>query len=84
MTRAERIEMARQRALEYADAGDLAQAHASLVADLTKSEDTAEVAVEIGTAGMARMIDGDLSTPAEMRRWIEGATARILHRPDCN
>jgi hypothetical protein len=70
MTRAEHLAWAKGRALEYADAGDTANAFASLASDLNKHpETTGHAAVELG--GML-LFAGHLSTPAKMREFIEG------------
>lgn len=70
MTRQEHLELAKKRALEYVDRGDLDQAWASIASDLQKHPDTQRHAgLELGTA---LMIHGHLSTPERMRQWIEG------------
>lgn len=70
MTRQEHLEWAKQRALEYADAGDIQNAFASMASDLGKHP---ELANHFGIQlGMMQLMGGMLNTPAEMRRFIEG------------
>ena len=70
MTRAEHLRWAKDRALVYADMGDVSQAMASLGSDLNKHPETK------GHAGMELMmmlaVNGHLSTPREIRKFIEG------------
>jgi hypothetical protein len=70
MTRAEHLAWAKERALEYADRGDVSQAIASLGSDLNKHPETKN------HAGMELMmmlaIGGHLDSPAELRKFIEG------------
>lgn len=69
MTRQEHMEWCKQRALEYVDT-DPQGAYASMVSDLGKHPETANhVGIQLG---MMQMIGGMLSTPAEMRKFIEG------------
>lgn len=68
--RHEHIEWCKQRALEYVDNGDLKNAYASMCSDLTKHPET-ENHSAIGL-GMALMMNGNLSTTEEMRKFIEG------------
>lgn len=69
-TRAEHLAWCKERALEYADAGDLANAWASMVSDLGKHPETAgHAAIELG--GMELMA-GTIRTHAQMRDFIEG------------
>src|SRR5688500_7429244 len=70
MTRQEHLERCKQRALEYADAGDTQNAWASMASDLGKHPETANHAgIQLG---MMQMMGGMLSTPQEMRKFIEG------------
>ena len=70
MTREEHLEWCKKRALEYVDQGDMSQAFASMGSDLNKHPETKE---HIGMyLGMALLMAGHLSTPMEMRRFIEG------------
>jgi hypothetical protein len=70
MNRAEHLKWAKDRALEYADRGDLAQAMASLGSDLNKHPDTEN------HPGMELMMmlamTGNLDAPGELRKFIEG------------
>jgi hypothetical protein len=69
-TRAEHLARAKQRALEYVDAGDLPAALASIGSDLDKHPETRD---HPGTTlGLMLMINGSLSTADDMRRFIEG------------
>lgn len=69
-TRAEHLAWAKERALEYVDAGDPVNALASLQSDLRKHPETADhQGLELG-AMLA--FGGQLTTPAQVREWIEG------------
>ena len=70
-TRAEHLAWCKKRALAYLDAGEPVQdALASMFSDLRKHDETADhAAIQLG--GML-MLSGHLSTPAEVRRFIEG------------
>jgi hypothetical protein len=68
MTRAEHLAWAKQRALEYVDAGDLPNAVASMTSDLSKHEETAFFVAELGMLGM--MAAGQRDREG-VRRWIE-------------
>lgn len=69
-TREEHIAWCKQRALEYVDAGDLANAVTSMGSDLQKHPQThgASTAVLL-RLGMMYYDQGD---PVAVRRWIEG------------
>lgn len=70
MMRDEHVAWAKQRALEYCDRGECANALASMGSDLNKHEETANhPAVEIGAM---MMVMGELSNSRDMRRFIEG------------
>lgn len=70
MTRSEHLEWAKQRALEYVDAGDPSGAFASMASDLNKHPELhGHVGVEMGTM---LLIGGHLNSKTEMRKWIEG------------
>lgn len=70
MTRAEHLEWAKQRALEYVDAGDLNNAFNSVVSDLQKHPETADHAgIQLG---MMQLMGGFLNSPIAMRHFIEG------------
>lgn len=70
MTRQEHLEWCKHRALKYADAGDVNQAWASMASDLGKHEETeGHAAIQLG---MMMLMAGQLSRPAEMRKFILG------------
>lgn len=70
MTRAEHLAWAKERALQYTDAGDLVDASASMASDLHKHPDLENHAgIELM---MMQLMAGMLNTPAEMRKFIEG------------
>lgn len=69
-TRTAHVEWAKERAMEYVETGDPAQAMASLFSDLRKHpETTSHAAIELGAM---LMFSGNLSTTSEVRDWIEG------------
>lgn len=69
-TREEHLAWCKERALEYCDAGDARNAYQSMASDLGQHDETREHSgIELG---LMLMLIGDLSTPAEMRRFIEG------------
>lgn len=70
MTGAEHVAWAKERALEYVDLGQPAQAMASLTSDLAKHPDTQDHAA-IGLMYMLALA-GHLSTPGDVREFIEG------------
>jgi hypothetical protein len=64
------MQWCKQRALEYVDDGDVQQAFTSMASDLGKHPATANhVGIQLG---MMQLMGGMLSTPAEMRKFIEG------------
>lgn len=69
-TRAEHLAWCKQRALEYADRGDMTNAIASMGSDLNKHPETE------GHSGMELMMmmamAGQLDRPGELRKFIEG------------
>lgn len=70
MDRAEHLAWCKKRALEYVDQGDLTGAYASMTNDLSKHPDTeGHAAIQLG---VMLLTDGHLSSPAEMRKFIEG------------
>jgi hypothetical protein len=69
-TRSEHLQWAKDRALEYADQGDTANAIASLTSDLAKHPETAgHSAIQLMT--MMAMAD-QFHRPGELRKFIEG------------
>lgn len=70
MTRAEHLEWATARALQYVEMGDLHQAFASMGTDLNKHPELVNhPGMELG---MMQLLSGGLSTPAEMRAFLQG------------
>ncbi len=70
MTRQEHLDWCKQRALEYIAQGDVKNAWASMCSDFGKHEETAgHMAIGLG---MMMVMGGQLSTPAEMKKFIEG------------
>jgi hypothetical protein len=70
MTRDEHLEWAKQRALEYCERGDVVNAWASMVSDLSKHEELQNHAAI--RMGMMMLLSGNLSTVREMRQFIKG------------
>jgi hypothetical protein len=70
-TREEHLAWCKQRALEYVDAGDLANAVASMGSDLQKHPETGNNSslAYLMRLGMMYYDQGD---PTAVRRWIEG------------
>lgn len=70
MSREDHLNWSKDRALEYADRGDVANAMASLGSDLNKHPETKN------HAGMELMMmlamNGHLDAPGELRKFIEG------------
>ena len=70
MTRAEHLAWAKRRALEYVDAGELANGVASMISDLKKHPELEDHAgIMLGTMYLA---GGMMRTLEEVRKWIEG------------
>ena len=70
MTRSEHMQWCKDRALEYCDNGDTANAWASMASDLRKHPETENhAALELG---MMMLMTGQLSTTEKMRKFIEG------------
>lgn len=69
-TRDEHLVWCKRRALEYVDAGDLSQAFASMGSDLRKHPETNEHSGML--LGTMLLMNGRLSTPGEMRSFING------------
>ena len=70
MTRAEHLQWAKARALEYVEAGDIEQAFSSMASDLNKHDETmGHPGVQMG---MMLLIGGHLSQSEKMREFIEG------------
>jgi hypothetical protein len=70
MDRAEHLAWSKERALEYADQGDMAQATASMLSDLRKHPELADHAgIELM---MLSAMGGFLDNPRDLRNMIEG------------
>jgi hypothetical protein len=70
MTRDEHLAWSKERALEYLNRGDLTNAFASMTSDLGKHP---ELANHSGLMmGAMLLVNGHLSNPEDMRRWIVG------------
>ena len=69
MTRQEHLVWCKKRALEYVGAGDLKQAVASMLSDLSKHDETQGVMKIMGMIGIMEAANG---TPESVRRFIEG------------
>jgi len=70
MNRKEHLDWCRKRANEYADNGDVNNAFASFNSDMSKHSETANhLALELGTM---LLLSGNLSTPDQMKDWING------------
>jgi hypothetical protein len=72
MTRAEHIRWCKERAREYLNAGDLQQAIASMMSDLGKHEDTANLASL--PLGLFELMKPGGPTVQGTRAYIEGFT----------
>jgi hypothetical protein len=70
--RAEHLQWAKDRALEYADQGDVASAVASLRSDLGKHPDTAASVGVVDELMFPLMLTGGFDRPGELRKFIEG------------
>ena len=69
-TREQHMEWCKKRAREYCDRGDVSQAMASMGSDLAKHPETKN---HPGIAiGIQLLMIGNLSSPFEMRQFIEG------------
>lgn len=71
MNRAEHMQWSRDRALEYADAGDAGAAMSSLMQDLALHPETAESAGIVPALMMPLLLAGHLEG-GELRKFIEG------------
>ncbi len=70
MNRSEHVQWCKDRAIGYADNGDIPGAMASMASDLNKHPET-EGHPGIGL-GMALFMGGQMNTPDEARKFIEG------------
>lgn len=71
-TEAEHMQWCKDRALEYADQGDVANAMASLGSDLAKHTETAGSAHIVAELMMPLAMMGEFERPGELRKFIEG------------
>lgn len=70
MTRQEHLKWAKDRAIEYANRGDITGAWGSLVSDLNKHKETrGHDAILLGSQ---LVISGHLNTAEKMREFIDG------------
>ena len=70
VSRKEHLEVCKKHALELVEAGDLRNALVSLGSDLNKHPETADhMAIQLG---VILLMSGQLDTPAEMRKFING------------
>jgi hypothetical protein len=70
MTRSEHMAWCKQRAIEYVEKGDTANAFSSMASDLSKHPETeGHIGIQLG---MAQMMSGMINTPEAMRNFIEG------------
>ena len=73
MTRAEHLEWAKKRALEYVEKGLLGQGFASFVSDLNKHDELrGHAGIQLGAILLA---NNHLHTQREMKEFIEGFNA---------
>ena len=70
MTRAEHLEWAKKRALEYCDRGKLQRALDSLISDLSKHPETHDQSWADAT--LVKWMEGELATQEKMREFIDG------------
>lgn len=70
MTRAEHLQWAKNRALEYIDEGRPDLAFTSFASDVTKHPDTLDLIDVIQALGAPLLLTGHLRSPANMRKWI--------------
>lgn len=71
LSRAEHVRWCKQRALEYWKEGDLHNAVASMVSDMSKHPATRGVGGALGMVGLTYVMHGDSDG---VKRWIEGFT----------
>ncbi len=68
-TRQEHLEFCKERALEYLDRGDIANAITSMLSDLNKHEETRSSGKTMASLGMLYVMNHD---SLNARRFIEG------------
>ena len=69
MTRDEHLAWAKERALEYLDAGNLIGAFTSMSSDLSKHSELNAIGFKLFSLGMLYVKQGDAQ---QLRKWIEG------------
>ena len=70
MNRSEHLAWCKTRALQYVDAGEVTNAYSSMTSDLMKHPETQNhSALQMG---MLLLMGGHLSTPHQMREFING------------
>ena len=69
MTREEHLDWCKGRALEYVKRGELQNAVASMLSDLTKHDETMQAGQMMRPIGLHEAVNG---TPDSVRRFIEG------------
>lgn len=72
VTRAEHLTWCKERAKEYAEQGNLQDAFASLVSDLSKHDETVNSVAAVSQLGMMELLAGTISTSDQMVRFIDG------------
>ncbi len=72
MNRAEHLQWAKNRALEYVKTNDLNQAFASIMSDLGKHKDLKNSRITCAEIGVPMKMGGMLNTPKEMTDFITG------------
>ena len=72
MSGPEHLQWCKDRALEYADAGDTALAMSSLMQDLALHPDTASSTGIVAELMMPLAMMGEFERPGELRKFIEG------------
>ena len=72
ITRQEHLDWCKKRALEYLNQGDLQQAVASMISDLTKHEETAKIREQMPFLFMLVMMDVVNNNYYGVKNWIEG------------
>jgi len=70
MTREEHLQWCKDRALEYVDRGDLQEAIASMLSDISKHPETKSDL--LSQLGVGLLMTGSLNTPDEARKFING------------
>lgn len=77
MNRDEYLAWAKQRAIEYVEIGELPNAVASMVSDLSQAPKNFEFGSDytihtLGAVGIAILVQESANKSAEIRKWVEG------------